>query len=101
MSQIGREAVAEIDSGGGHSAAPKPEALRDAGQRIEMRGKLRRQLFGEGRRLGAGFDRPRRPGVATDDNRLARAQHRAKRRAELAGMLESAGNGGGKPKEAA
>ena len=62
MSQIGREAVAEIDSGGGHSAAPKPEALRDAGQRIEMRGKLRRQLFGEGRRLGAGFDRPRRPG---------------------------------------
>jgi hypothetical protein len=38
--------------------ADEPEALGNARLRVEVRGKLRFQLFGEVRRLGQGFKRP-------------------------------------------
>jgi len=59
MSEVGGEAVAQVEGGGGHAVALEPEALTDARLRIEVRGEQRFQLFGdEGRvrrvRLGLG-----------------------------------------------
>ena len=59
MSQIGGEAVAEIERGGGQSAPLKPKPLRDARLRIEVRGELRVELFRDARRLEA--DSPSEP----------------------------------------
>lgn len=58
MSEVGREAVAQVEGGGGHAAALEPEALTDTRLRIEVRGEHRFQLVGDdGRvrpRLGLG-----------------------------------------------
>ena len=54
MSEVGREAVAQVEGGGGHAVALEPEALDDTGLRIEVQGEQRFQLFGDEGRVRRG-----------------------------------------------
>ena len=54
MGKISREAVAEVDGSRGQAVAYQPEALRDAGLGIEVRGKLGLKGLGNACRLPAG-----------------------------------------------
>jgi hypothetical protein len=53
MSQVGGEAVAQVESGCGQAAALKPEALGDAWLGIKVRGKQRFQTLWNAWRFGA------------------------------------------------
>jgi hypothetical protein len=52
VGEVGGEAVAEVDGGGGQAVADQPEALGDAGLGVEVRGELGFELFGDAGRLG-------------------------------------------------
>jgi len=54
MSEVGGQAVAEVDGGGGEIVALEPEALRDAGLGVKMRGELGFEPPGNAGRVRAG-----------------------------------------------
>ena len=51
VGEIGGEAVAEVDGGGGQGMLGEPEALSDARLRVEVRGQQCLEAGGNGRRL--------------------------------------------------
>jgi hypothetical protein len=50
VSEVGGEAVAEVDGGGGQIVSDEPEALIDAGLRVEVRGQQGFQVAGDSER---------------------------------------------------
>ncbi len=50
VGEIGGEAVAEVDGGGGHGVARQPQTLSDAGLREKVRGEQRLEAGGNARK---------------------------------------------------
>jgi hypothetical protein len=55
VSEVGRQAVAEVDGSGGGAVLYKPKALADAGLGIEVRGQQGFELPGNSERVRAGL----------------------------------------------